>query len=160
MGFKITGLPIEQVEHLLRLDPEPLRAAGVVELVVDEPHMYPCRVTLQDAVPGEQVLLFTFEHQPADSPYRASGPIIVRREAARSHVAVDEVPDQQRRRLLSVRAYDVRDWIVDSDVVPGTELEAAIERLFANPSVAYLHLHNARHGCYAARVDRWEADSG
>ena len=110
---------------------------------------------MQDAAPGEQVLLFTFEHQPTDSPYRASGPIIVRREAARSHVAVNEVPDQQRRRLLSVRAYDARDWIVDSDVVQGTELEATIEHA-CSPirRVAYLHLHNARHGCYAARVDR------
>jgi Protein of unknown function (DUF1203) len=160
MDFRISGLPIEHVEHLLRLDADRLRAAGVVELVADEPHMYPCRVTLQDAVPGEQVLLFTYAHQPADSPYRASGPIIVRREAARSHIAVNEVPDQQRRRLLSVRAYDARDWIVDSDVVQGTELEATIERLFANHSVEYLHLHNARHGCFAARVDRSKADGG
>ena len=68
MDFRISGLPIEHVEHLLRLDPEGLRAAGVVELRVDEPHIYPCRVTLQDAAPGEQVLLFTFEHQPTDSP--------------------------------------------------------------------------------------------
>ena len=72
----------------------------------------------------------------------------------RTHLAVDEVPDQQRRRLLSVRAYDARDWIVAAEVTPGTELESQIERLFADSCVAYLHLHNARPGCYAARVDR------
>ena len=155
MGFRISGLPIERVEHLLDVDDaDELAQAGVVQLTADEPHAFPCRVSLQDAEPGEEVLLFNFTHQPADSPYRASGPIFVRRAAARTHVAVDEVPDQQRRRLLSVRAYDERDWIVAAEVTPGTELETVIERFFADPRVAYLHLHNARPGCYAARVDR------
>ena len=155
MGFKISGLPVEHFEHLLAVeDTDALARAGAVRLTVDEPHSYPCRVSLQDAVPGEQVLLLTFTHQPADSPYRASGPIFVRREAVRTHVAIDEVPEQQRRRLLSVRAYDARDWIVAADVTQGEELEVVIERFFADPRVAYLHLHNARPGCYAARVDR------
>ena len=156
MGFSISGLPIDRFEPLLRLDARALEATGVVELRVDEEHAFPCRVTLEDAVPGERVLLVNFTHQPADSPYRASGPIFVRRDAAQTRVAVDQVPDQQRRRLLSVRAYDARDWIVKAEVTPGTELEAVIEQLFADPRVAYLHLHNARPGCYAARVDRRE----
>ena len=157
MGFRISGLPIEQFEHLLALDEaEALVQAGAVQLTVDQSHAFPCRVSLQDAVPGEKVLLLNFTHQPAESPYRASGPIFVRRGAQRTHVAVDQVPDQQRRRLLSVRAYDARDWIVAAEVAPGTELESVIERFFADPRVAYLHLHNARPGCYAARVDRTE----
>ena len=155
MGFRISGLPVEPFEPLLAVDDdEALAQAGAVKLTVDEDHAYPCRVSLQDAVPGEQVLLLNFKHQPAESPYRASGPIFVRRGANRTHVAVDEVPEQQRRRLLSVRAYDARDWIVAAEVTPGTELESVIERFFADPRVAYLHLHNARPGCYAARVDR------
>jgi hypothetical protein len=155
MGFRISGLPIERFEHVLTLeDDDALARAGALRLTVDAEHAFPCRVTLQDAVPGEQVLLLNFEHQPADSPYRASGPIFVRRDAKRTQVAVDEVPDQQRRRLLSVRAYDARDWIVAAEVTPGTELESLIQRFFADPRVAYLHLHNARPGCYAARVDR------
>jgi hypothetical protein len=39
-------------------------------------------------------------------------------------------------------------------VSPGSELEALIERFLAEPRVAYLHVHNARRGCYACRVDR------
>ena len=34
------------------------------------------------------------------------------------------------------------------------ELSAAIERLNANPKAAYLHVHYAAPGCYAARVER------
>ena len=36
----------------------------------------------------------------------------------------------------------------------GTDVRPVIERLLANPDVAYLHVHNAMHGCYSARVDR------
>jgi hypothetical protein len=154
MGFRITGLPFDRFEHLMRLGDAALEAAGVVELRVDEEHAYPCRVSLEDAKPGERVLLLHFPHQPANSPYQASGPIIVRRAAARTRSVVNDVPDQQRRRLLSVRAYDGRDWIVAAEVTAGTGLEAVIESMFADPRVAYLHLHNARHGCYSARVDR------
>ena len=40
------------------------------------------------------------------------------------------------------------------ELVEGRELEAAIERLFANERAAYLHVHFAAPGCYAARVER------
>jgi hypothetical protein len=155
MAFQIKALPIEPFERLLQLRAEELAAQGIVELVVDEPYAYPCRVTLEDAEPGERVLLFNYPHHAVDSPYAASGPIIVRRQAgATRQPGLNEVPDQQRRRLLSVRAYDSLGWIVAADVTPGAELEQAIERLFGDPRVEYLHLHNARHGCYSARVDR------
>jgi hypothetical protein len=155
MAFQITALPLEPFERLLQLRADELAAQGVVEVVVDEPHAYPCRVTLEDAAPGERVLLFNYPHHAVDSPYAASGPIIVRRQAeATRRPGLNEVPDQQRRRLLSVRAYDARGWIVAADVTPGTELEQVIGRLFGDPKVEYLHLHNARHGCYSARVDR------
>ena len=44
--------------------------------------------------------------------------------------------------------------MVDAEVGEGTGLEALIEQLFARPDVAYLHLHHARRGCFACRVDR------
>jgi len=44
--------------------------------------------------------------------------------------------------------------MLDWELVDGHELERAIERLFANPAAAYLHIHFAAPGCYAARVDR------
>jgi hypothetical protein len=44
--------------------------------------------------------------------------------------------------------------MVGWELVAGNELESAIERLFANPRAAYLHVHFAAPGCYAARVER------
>ena len=64
------------------------------------------------------------------------------------------MPEPVRVRLLSVRAYDRDDMIVEAEVVEGKEIEALIERYFQRIDVAYLHLHYARRGCYACRVDR------
>jgi hypothetical protein len=154
MDFRITGLPSAGFTSLLRLDDDALRAHGVTRLVVDAPNAYPCRITLEDAVPGEEVLLLSYAHQPARTPYAAAGPIFIRRAAVATRVLINVVPEQQRHRLLSVRAYDHRDWIVDAEVKEGRELEALIVRFLTDPNVRYLHVHYARPGCYACRVDR------
>jgi hypothetical protein len=44
--------------------------------------------------------------------------------------------------------------MTDAEVVEGTALEPLIESMFADPAVAFLHVHNAKRGCFAARVDR------
>jgi hypothetical protein len=154
MDFRISGLPRAEFAQLLALDDAELENAGIVRVVADEPHAYPCRITLEDAAPGEDLPLLSYAHLPVRTPYASSGPIFVRRNAGQTRVAFNEVPDQQRRRLLSVRAYDAGHSMTDAEVVPGTELEALIERFFAAPGVSYLHVHNARRGCYACRVDR------
>lgn len=154
MDFRITGLPFQHFAPLLAMDDAGLRRAGITPMVADAPHAYPCRVTLEDALLGEQVLLLTYAHQPSDSAYASSGPTFVRRNALATRSTLNRVPEQQRRRLLSVRAYDHRNWMVDGDVTPGAALESLIERFFARPEVNYLHVHNARPGCYACRVDR------
>jgi hypothetical protein len=154
MDYRITGLPADQFAELQRATDDELRRRGVERRIVDEPNSAPCRISLQDAEVGHEVLLLNFRHQAVASPYAASGPIFIRRSATQTFDAINVIPDQQRRRLLSVRAYDARHYIVDAEVAPGTELETLIERLFADPRVAYLHVHNARRGCYACRVDR------
>ena len=40
------------------------------------------------------------------------------------------------------------------ELTEGEHLEAAIERLLGDPHSAYLHIHFAAPGCYAARVER------
>ncbi len=78
----------------------------------------------------------------------------MREGATEAAVFEDRVPESFLRRLLSVRAYDASGWMQASEVVEGTQLAQAIEGFFQRAEVAYLHLHNARPGCFAARVDR------
>jgi len=59
-----------------------------------------------------------------------------------------------RVRLLSLRAYDAADMMIDADIAEGEDVELLIARLLSNPAASYLHAHNARRGCYSGRIDR------
>jgi hypothetical protein len=100
------------------------------------------------------VLLLPFTHQDSRSPYRASGPIFVRRGQRQAARVVGSLPPYLTRRPLSVRAYDAADEMVDADVVAGSDAATLIERYLARDDVSYLHIHFARRGCFACRVDR------
>jgi hypothetical protein len=154
MSFQISALPLEAFAPFFEMDDAQLRARGAKRYVADRQPGFPCRVSLTDAAPGERVVLVPFTHQDANSPYRASGPIFIREAARPASLGVSEVPGLLRLRLLSVRAYDADGLMVDADVVDGSALESLIERLFGNPVVGHLHVHFARPGCYACRVDR------
>jgi hypothetical protein len=153
MHFRLTGLPAEPFAELFSLTDDELAARRAVRMVAEDGGGYPCRISLTDAEPGQTLILVNFEHQPAETPYRSNYAIFVR-EDEQQYDRLDEVPDQLRRRLLSVRGFDKHHMLRDADVVQGTALEPLIERLFADDQVAYLHIHMARPGCYAARVDR------
>jgi hypothetical protein len=154
MSFRITGLPAALYAPLFALPDAELAARGALRRVADRSPGFPCRVSLADAAPGETVLLVHHEHQPAPTPYRAGHAVYVRAGAEEARPAPGEVPEALRRRLLSVRAFDGAGMMVDADVVDGRAVEPVIARLLADPAVAYLHLHNAKPGCWAARVDR------
>jgi hypothetical protein len=154
MPFRYIGLSPEPFASLLPLDDEQLAKRGMRRMTADEKPGFPCRVTLEDAEPGERVLLLPFEHHPAHSPYRASGPIFVREEARKRCDRVGEPPVSLLSRVLSVRAYASDGMMVDADVTPGNDVESLLSRFFAEAAVAYAHVHYARRGCYAAHVER------
>ena len=99
------------------------------------------------------MLLVNYEHHSVASPYRMRFAIYVRR-GEETYDRINEVPEQLRIRMLAVRAFDADAMMVEWELIDGRDLEAAIERLFANPETAYLHVHYAAPGCYAARIDR------
>ena len=154
-GFAIAGLDPAPFALLYGLSDAELAARNVVRMTADAKPGFPCRVTLADAEPGETLLLLNHEYQPAETPYRGRHAIFVREGAAAAALFVDAVPEQLATRLLSVRAFDGDDMMVDGEVIEGYLLAALIERGFADPALADLHVHNARRGCFAARVDRY-----
>ncbi len=154
MTFRIHALPAEPFQHLFGASSEALAALGIERRIADCKPGFPCRISLRDAEPGETVLLLNYKHQAANSPYRASHAIYVREHAEQAQPEIGEIPDVLGLRLMSVRAFDRAGMMVDADVVHGAELRPVLERLLAMPEVDYLHLHNAKPGCYAARAER------
>ncbi len=151
MHFRIQGLPAEPFAPLFDMPDWALEKQGAVRRIADGPR--PCRISLTDAVPGDELILVNYEHHPVASPYRMRFAIYVRKGET-TFDAVDTVPDQLRSRMLAVRAFDSSAMMVGWELVDGQKLEPMIEKLLADPRAAYLHIHFAAPGCYAARVER------
>jgi hypothetical protein len=154
MPFRLRGLPAEQFGPLFAMSDDELACHGAVRRTADarEPG-YPCRVSLTDSKPGDELILVNYEHHPVASPYRMRFAIFVRK-GEETFDEVDGVPEQLRKRTLAVRAFDAGAMMIGSQLVDGQELESAIAHQFADPRAAYLHIHFAAPGCYAALVER------
>ena len=152
--FQLHGLDAGPFAPLFELDDAALAARGMRRRRADAEFGYPCRVSLRDALPGEQLLLLPFEHHAVDSPYRALGPIYVRRAAQPAQLAPGEVPTYVTRRLISLRAYDRGGMMLAADVIDGAAVGSQLEKFFEDAAIAYVHLHNARPGCYSCRAER------
>jgi hypothetical protein len=153
-SFQLVGLPEKHFSPLFDLTDEALSGLRAKRVVATESTGWPCRVSLRDAAAGEELLLLPFDHQPADSPYRSSGPIFVRKHATQAVLRPGVVPTYVTCRLISLRAYDSAHLMVHADVHEGAAIAGAIEGAFADPAVAYIHLHNARRGCFSCLVRR------
>ncbi len=154
MSFQIHALPHDQFDHLFTMSDSGLANERAVRTTVNTSPGYPCRVSLSDANIGETVILVNYEHQAADSPYRAAHAIYVRENIKQAFPEIDVVPELFDNRLISIRAFDDKHHIVQADVVDGSCLKEAILKVFQDAKVEYLHLHNAKPGCYLARVTR------
>ena len=154
MSYQLRGLEPAQFEQFFGLDEAGLAARGMRWMRVEQAVGFPCRISLADAPVGEDVLLLPYVHQDSKSPYRASGPIFVRRGQGTAARIVNALPPYLALRPLSVRAYDAADEMVDAEVIDGTAAAPLIESYLARDDVAYLHIHFARRGCFACRVDR------
>lgn len=154
MTFRITALPAEDFAHLSGMDARQLAARLVQRKVADRSPGYPCRVSLEDARPGETVFLLNHVHLDAATPFRASHAIYVREGAKTASPAAGTIPHMLCSRIISLRAFDRDAMLLNADIASGEDLPARIEDLFRDPAADYIHLHFAKQGCFAARVGR------
>ena len=154
MNFRITGLDAAQFEHLFGLSDDELKTHNAKRYIADTKPGFPCRITLEDAEPGEALLLAPHRHHDAQTAYASQGPIFVRERKATRAEWHNEIPPQLQVRLISLRAYDADGMMVDADVVDGKDLRPLIEKFLARDDTSYVHAHFARRGCYAALIER------
>jgi hypothetical protein len=152
--FQISPLPVAEFSGLFALSDAELRARGIEPRVAGPGDRFPCRVSLREARPGERALLLNYEHQKAQTPYRSSYAIFVIEGAEQAQLAPGELPPVFDKRPLAVRAFDSDGMLIAADMALGLEVKAVLERMLEDGTAAYLHVHNAMHGCYSARVDR------
>ncbi|WP_431244956.1 DUF1203 domain-containing protein [Flavobacterium sp. P21] len=153
-NFKI--LPLNHVEFLglFELTDLELEKIGAIKMTVDKFPGFPCRVSLEDAEIGEEVILLPYKHHKTNSPYQASGPIFVRKRATTPLFKNNEIPTMLNHRLLSLRSYDKNGIMKEAVVIEGNTLKEQIFKSFENEKIDYIHIHNAKPGCYNCLVER------
>ncbi len=152
--FKIKSLQENEFSFLFDLDNIQLEKYGAVRMTVDTYPGFPCRISLEDAEIGEEVILLSYKHHKTNSPYQSCGPIFVRRIAKTAALDIDEIPKMLNHRLLSLRGFDINGIMKKATVVEGQNLRSQIIGLFENLEINYIHIHNAKPGCYNCMVER------
>jgi len=154
MNFQIKALDDKEFSEIFKLDNLELEKMGAVRMTVDKFPGFPCRVSLEDAEIGEEVILMPYQHHKTNSPYQASGPIFVRKIAKTSYLDNNEIPKMFNHRLLSLRGFDKSGIMKEALVTEGNNLKEQIVKTFENEEINYIHIHNARPGCYNCVVER------
>lgn len=154
MDFRISGIDPEPYRHFFGLSDAELKNHGAIRYDVDQTPGFPDRIEMRDGEIGETMLLINYVSQPAKTPYYAAHAIFIREWAQAAYNEINTVPEVMTRRILSVRGFDNHGMLLDADVTEGTVLVPVIKRMFENAKVSYLHVHNAKQGCYSGRVDR------
>lgn len=156
MSYSISGLPAEDFASLFTLDDAALAEQGALRVTAAADAGFPCRVSLEDARAGEQLILLHHTSHDVATPYRSAYAIYVREGAAEARTYIDEPPPVFAGRPLGMRGFDNAGMLRDARLALPDRADAAIRDLFDNPAIAYIHAHNAAHGCFAARIDRHE----
>lgn len=114
----------------------------------------PCRSCLATFEKGkEERILFTYDPFAGLDPYPSPGPIFIHRDECPTWDA-GSFPPELRDLPLTFEGYGAERWIVARERPAGEDVEAVIERLFANPEVRYIHVRNTEAGCFIAQVER------
>ena len=153
-NFKLIALDKEQFAGYFNMSEPELSKMGIHKMIVDDFPGFPCRVSLEDAEIGEEVILLNYEHHNVNSPYKSSGPVFVRKKAQTATPGVNEIPVMFNHRLLSLRGYDKNALMIFADVTQGDKLKEKLHAILENNEIEYLHIHNAKPGCYNCRVER------
>ncbi len=156
MSFQIHALPYEQFEPYFNFDEDELSAVGAQLKTVKTSPGTPCRVSLDDAKVGETVLLINYQHQSAPTPFQSSHAIFIRKDVATITPEPGDIPLAFTTRPISVRGFAQDHSLIDATLTDRAEpdLAADIEAMFRDPAIAYVHLHYAAPGCFAASVSR------
>ena len=154
MAYRIQGLLPEPFAPLFGLSEAELADRGALRVTADGKPGFPCRITLEDAEPGETLILLNHVSHDSASPYRASHAIFVREGADTAAAYVDETPPVFAGRTLSLRGFDAEGMMQGAVLAPPGEADAQIRALLAQPGIVSIHAHNATRGCFSARIER------
>jgi hypothetical protein len=115
----------------------------------------PCRQCLRTFEVGkERRILFTYNPFDGLDPYPSPGPIFVHEKVCATYSSPGKFPPTLRQLPLVLEGYGRDRWIVSREKVEDGAAEAAITRVFDEPTVEYIHVRHGQAGCFIAHVAR------
>jgi hypothetical protein len=154
MTYKIEGLAHADFAHLFVLSDAELAEHNAVRVTAGADNGWPCRVSLEDAKAGESLILFNHVSHDVATPYRNAYAIYVRESAADTAAYLDRTPPVFEGRPMAFRAFDRDGMLRNAALALPGQADTKIRELFEADEIAYIHAHNAAHGCFSARIER------
>ena len=154
MTYRIEGLSPAPFAALFAMSDGELAERNAKRVTATASRGFPCRVSLEDAGEGEELILVHHVSHDVATPYRSAFAIYVRERAEAPAEYVDATPPVFEGRPLGLRGFDAEGMLKAALLALPGEADAKIRELFANPEIATIHAHNAAHGCFAARIER------
>ncbi len=154
MTYRVTGLDREPFAGLFKMDDAALAEQGAVRVTAAADKGWPCRISLEDAKAGEELILLNHVSHDVATPYRSAYAIYLRSVAHQKAEYVDETPPVFEGRPMAFHAFDLEGMLRSAALALPGQADAKIRELFASDEIAYIHAQNAAHGCFSAKVER------
>jgi hypothetical protein len=154
MTYKISGLSPHAHAHLFDMDDAQLAAINARRVTATASKGFPCRVSLEDAQEGESLILFHYVSHDVATPYRSAYAVYIREMVNNAAIYLDETPPVFEGRPIALRAFDADGNLRNAGLALPGQADARIRELFEAEEIAYIHAHNAAHGCFSAAIER------
>ena len=151
------GLPPVNVRYVALQQPLQSPTQIPVTITATDAFKPPCRRCLRDASPGDVLELRDYDPFPqsCSTPYRGSTAIFVHTNDTPCELfSSNQIPITQLGRMMSLRVFDGNDMMVATEVVDGHTFEPVVRGILADKKAEYVHVHNAKPGCFAFTVVR------
>lgn len=154
MTYKITGLSPAAHAYLFEMDDMQLACINARRVTATASKGFPCRVSLEDAREAESLILFHHVSHDVATPYRSAYAIYIRENAQMAAEYIDQTPPVFEDRPIALRGFDVDGNLRNAALALPGQADVRIRELFDCAEIAYIHAHNAAHGCFSAAIER------
>ena len=163
MRLQIVPMPSEVAENVRA----PMKSAGYGFPAHRQPPTQgraPCRHCLKLIRPqDEELILFTYDAFYGQGVPPLPGPVYIHAEPCRPFEGEGKLPEAYRGQPLTFEAFGenrsrLGEKRVD-ELVDGKDADQALEELFREHRVQYVHVRSTKAGCYLFRVERASAGS-
>lgn len=115
----------------------------------------PCRHCLKLIRPNdESLILFTFDAFSGQGVPPSPGPVYIHAEACAPFTGGAQIPVEYRGQPLTFEAFGENRERLGERRIEQADGDRALEEIFANRRVGYVHVRSTSAGCYLFRVER------